>query len=511
MADKKFRFWFPIDEMKKGTDESGEVEMKFGGYASTMRKDVDGENLDPSGFDLSYFNERGIVNWNHGKTPETIIGEPIEAKIIGKKLWVSTKLYNRSELAKGVYALGETLEQSGATRRLGYSIEGIVTERDPNNPTKVKKAMITNMAITLNPKNPDSIIDIIKGTFNEFDDSVDTSADELLKQVSNGGANGGTQYIIDITRPDGCRVVVDKDYQIKITKALDTINGKPLIKEDLDNKLVDLNKVSSKKDYLSKAQIMEKIFSKFGVIDLLNANKIFNKINSTMKKNQKNSELANITEEVLEKALGKMSDSLSDDILNKNMKNDEAEEEVDPNDAIETDENEEEEYEEKPKPKAKAKPKAKPEMNDNMEKGSLSESLAIVLKGLNDKINKFNEKFDALEKSLDSQAELLNEIADSAPAPKSITKSNSKPLGRSFEKGIEDEFEKGVNGEESEKTLSVSKQKGAVLSVLDNLAFGAKGFNPTIAKAMTTFESSGTLEKAIVDEIKTSTGIQLVN
>lgn len=511
MSDKKFRFWFPIDNMSKGKDEAGEVEMKFGGYASTTRKDIDGEHLDPSGFDLSYFNERGIVNWNHGKTPETIIGEPIEAKIKNNKLWVSTKLYNRSDLAKNVYTLGQTLEKSGATRRLGYSIEGIVTERDPINPAKVKKALITNMAITLNPKNPDSIIDIIKGTFNEFTEETDATAEELLKQVSNGGANGGTQYIIDITRPDGYRITVDCQYKIKIIKALDTENGKALIKEDVDNKLIDLNKISSKKRYLSKGQVFDKIFDKFGVIDLTTANKIFNKINTNMKKNQKeqSTNLADITEEVLEKALDAMSDSLDETtkpILKKGVD--------DANDAIETDDDDdenEEEEEETPKPKAKGKPFEK-KGGDKMEKGLDSSALAIVLKGINNKLNEMNKRFDTMEKAIESQDELLNEIADSSPAPKSITKSATKPLQREFEKGIVDEFEKGIDDENGVKTVSVSKQKHQILGILDNMAFNQKeGFNPVMAKALTSFESAGTLEKGIVDEINKFAGIQLVN
>ena len=65
------------------------------------------------------------------------------------------------------------------------SIEGKVLERDKNNRRRVKKALVTNLALTFEPVNSNSFFDIVKGrqatdfvdySFNDektFDDCVD--------------------------------------------------------------------------------------------------------------------------------------------------------------------------------------------------------------------------------------------------------------------------------------------------------------------------------------------------
>ena len=67
--NNNFRFWIPLDEISKSKDEQGNVVMKFGGLASTKRRDTDGETLDPAGFEIDYLKEKGIINWNHNKKP----------------------------------------------------------------------------------------------------------------------------------------------------------------------------------------------------------------------------------------------------------------------------------------------------------------------------------------------------------------------------------------------------------------------------------------------------------
>lgn len=167
---ENFRFWVPLDTINKSTDKEGRTIMKVGGIASTKTKDMDGESLDPEGFDISYLKNKGIVNWNHNKSPNAIIGEPTKANITKAGLHVECELYPDNPLANQVYELAETLEKNSKTRRLGFSIEGKATERDELDPTKVTKAMVTNIALTISPKNPDSIVNIIKGNFNELND-----------------------------------------------------------------------------------------------------------------------------------------------------------------------------------------------------------------------------------------------------------------------------------------------------------------------------------------------------
>lgn len=217
MSEKNhFRFWVPLTEITKGKDKDGNDIMKLGGIASTRSRDTDGEILDPNGFDLSYFKQRGHVNWNHSKEPSDIVGEVAKAEVRKDGLWVESTLFPTSKRAKQVYELAQTLKKDSSKLKLGYSIEGKVIERDPTDQSRVTSAFISAVALTPSPKNPDSIVDIIKGNFHGWGDDDPTPP---LDPIDFDEANGGDQHIIDITRPDGKRVTVDKNYNIKIHKA----------------------------------------------------------------------------------------------------------------------------------------------------------------------------------------------------------------------------------------------------------------------------------------------------
>ena len=92
------------------------------------------------------------------------------------------------------------------------------------------KAMITNMAITATPKNMGTWVDLVKGEiFNE----------EYKYDVEKSGeVNGGKITILDVVAPDGRRIIVDQDFNIKVVgKALSTTTGRALIREDLEGVL----------------------------------------------------------------------------------------------------------------------------------------------------------------------------------------------------------------------------------------------------------------------------------
>ena len=78
-------------------------------------------------------------------------------------------LYSDSQLAKDVYGLAELLQKNSKKRRLGFSIEGKVLERDPLDESKITKARLTGLAITHIPKNPATICEIMKGERDGFD------------------------------------------------------------------------------------------------------------------------------------------------------------------------------------------------------------------------------------------------------------------------------------------------------------------------------------------------------
>lgn len=302
-----FRFFVPIDNIEKGTDEKGEEVMRVAGLASTKTKDMDGESLDPNNFDISYLCNKGIINYNHSTSPDAIIGEPEKAEIRKEGLWVQSILYPTSKLAKSVWNLANTLQTHSKTRRMGYSIEGKALSRDPLDKSRVTKALITNIALTVSPKNPDSIVNIMKGNFNELEDSE-------LKPIDNFDELLETAFI--------------EKYE-NIVKSMDAEgNGEPLVKESVEGGKPKKNLKKKKEEddededsdvkegkpspedkkadikTLTKSAVIEKIL-KFGeekglVINFQKANQIFNTINSLAmaKKEQKTA----ITEDVLEKA-----------------------------------------------------------------------------------------------------------------------------------------------------------------------------------------------------------------
>ncbi|MDD6224071.1 MAG: hypothetical protein PUB18_03630, partial [bacterium] len=241
-----FSFWCPVDISKAIDETTGEEIMLLGGIASTADEDSDGEFLDPKGFDIKPLIESGLVNWHHqAKTcPATIVGEPTKAEIRKDGLYIETKLYPSSQVARDIWELAQTLDRDSKTRRLGYSIEGKVLERKSNDPKspdykKISKAIITGVAITHQPKNPKTFANIIKG---EIDDDFDEE---------------------------------EEDENTDEEKSLDTTEARPLIKEELDPKI----KVST----FGKSEVMEKLFQDIPGISIEKAKKIYNLIQNISK------------------------------------------------------------------------------------------------------------------------------------------------------------------------------------------------------------------------------------
>lgn len=258
----KFKFHLPLDLVKAG--EGSDKKMVLGGIASTMDKDSDGEFLDPQGFELDYLQQYGFANWNHSKKPEDIVGEIVKSKVDKRGLYLETELFPENPLSKNIYNLAEILYKKNSKRRLGFSIEGKVLERDLLNPKIVKKAKITGVAITPVPKNHNTIADIIKGEFLD-EETLNKSEDE---------------FVFDEISPQGMRIQVDKDFNISIfdttdpnkkpfdivTKDLSTSSGSALIPESLEGK----------PKILTKSEAYEKIIEKFPNISFNNCKKLLN-------------------------------------------------------------------------------------------------------------------------------------------------------------------------------------------------------------------------------------------
>lgn len=353
MSKNNFRFFVPLSEISKSKNEEGVEVMKMGGLASTKRRDTDNESLDPNGFDITYLNSRGVVNWNHSKDPSDVIGEPTKAEITKKGLYVESMLYADSDKAQKVYKLAETLRKSGGKRRLGYSIEGKATERDPLDETKVTKAMITNVALTISPKNPDSIVDIIKGNYNGWDDNEKPPIEPALDiEKALDGIN--KEYIVSMVRPDGMKVTVDGAYNVKISKsnddsdeddedeekAMTTDSGAAVIPEHVDGETKEMlnggpqsklkkaeNDDTETEQYLTEEQVIQKILASDSVISFEKANKIFLTLKELTMSNTAG-KTTTISDDLLEKSLAKLGFK-KDSTIEKGKRGGEEEEDVD--------------------------------------------------------------------------------------------------------------------------------------------------------------------------------------
>jgi len=200
-------------------------ELLIYGVASTNHKDSDGETLEPSGFELSRFLKSGFLNLEHKSKEDLayIVGEPKDAFIKNNELHIVGKLYKGSDKARNIYKTIKLLEEEGSDRKIGYSIEGKALQRDPSNNKRITKALITNCAITQSAKNQNTWASIVKG-------------EQETDYVPNTEANGGQVYLLDVTKPDGTRIRVDKDFHIKVDKAMSTQSGAPLMPESLGGK-----------------------------------------------------------------------------------------------------------------------------------------------------------------------------------------------------------------------------------------------------------------------------------
>jgi len=238
-----FSFFVPIEsegleKAAKKTKKSGRYDnMVIEGIASDSSIDSDEEVLEPKGFELERFMSMGWVNYEHRLRDDTkyIIGEPLEAKIVDNKFYIKAKLFKERELARNLYDTMIMLKEVGSKKKIGWSIEGKAITRDVRNPKIVKKALITGIAITAQPKNSNSYADIVKGGYSNPLPNYEYETEDGNVEKSIQSTNGRITYLVDITDKDkGIRYTIDKDLNLKVEKAMSTTTAQPLIKESLE-------------------------------------------------------------------------------------------------------------------------------------------------------------------------------------------------------------------------------------------------------------------------------------
>lgn len=315
ISKDKFNFFVPV-ELVKGTKTGQEMYIK--GICSSEVEDSDGETLLPAGFDVSALLATGFLNYNHqaGKTASAIIGEPTKAEIVnnGKDLYLEGFLYADSDEAKAVYKLAQTLEKNSSKRRLGFSIEGKALEKDPLNPKRITKARITGVAITAMPKNPNTLLSIMKGEYEDafVTDEIEKSEiniEGLVKEFQDW--NSSSKYSVESVQEfleNNHEDHIDLKEKLfeEINKAMTAEAGDRVTsKESVEGGIKTLDMLTKEKENeikkLKKSEVYNKIFERYG-----------NDINQDIKKAKQiyqltqefNIKLYNMTgEETISKAL----------------------------------------------------------------------------------------------------------------------------------------------------------------------------------------------------------------
>lgn len=157
-----FKFEIPLEVFEKSEAEGGKGR-RIGGIVSTDDLDRQDETVIQEGMDFQPFLDHGWFNDNHGRGIDAVVGYPEVAELrqLGKsKGWyVEGYLLDGVQKAEEIWTRANALQKTG--RRLGFSVEGDVVERDPENPKQVRKAIVRNVAITHCPVNTNTSLDIL--------------------------------------------------------------------------------------------------------------------------------------------------------------------------------------------------------------------------------------------------------------------------------------------------------------------------------------------------------------
>lgn len=158
---KTFKFHIPFNFEKAGADGSSLI----GGICSTDDMDAEGERLLQEGLDFDPFLKGGFFNDNHASDTGAAIGHPTMAELRelpnGRKGWyVAGQLYN-TQRGREIRELAEALERSQSGRRLGFSVEGQVIDRDPSDPSTVRRAVVKEVAVTRCPINTNTELQLL--------------------------------------------------------------------------------------------------------------------------------------------------------------------------------------------------------------------------------------------------------------------------------------------------------------------------------------------------------------
>jgi hypothetical protein len=186
LENDDFTVWAPacVGVLKKSGVSQADIEATrpIGGWCSTENLDRQDEVVVAKGLDFSEFVAYGYFNDNHKQDTSAVLGYPRVARLEKSRWWTEGNLLVGYGPSDKVWELAKAMAKSRAPRKLGFSIEGKVMERDGSN--RIVRAKVRNVAITNAPVNTDCQWGILSKAFAPMK-TVETAALKALAEKSS--------------------------------------------------------------------------------------------------------------------------------------------------------------------------------------------------------------------------------------------------------------------------------------------------------------------------------------
>lgn len=194
MENNEFNIFIPFEKSIRSDGAHGRF---IHGYASTYHEDSVGDIVLPTELDISTFMTRGYINYEHKPGDRYKIGVPTDKTYIdpSRGLFVEAKLFDNNPYADRMWEIASRIssgeEEQKRDHMLGFSIEGSFSHRDVDDVRVMRNVRITNIALTVNPKNKNA-------SWHAFTKSFTTGNDVI--QPENPGYSEGALRAQSIAR-----------------------------------------------------------------------------------------------------------------------------------------------------------------------------------------------------------------------------------------------------------------------------------------------------------------------
>jgi len=161
-----FSLWTPLT-LSKAADLGETLKAYIGGIVSTEAQDLQGDKILQGGCQWDYFLSKGWLNYEHQQGAENILGVPTAVSPVtldngNSATRIEGYLMLDRPKAREVYEAAKAIQTaSTGLRSIGFSVEGQVLARDPDDPQIITKSRILNVSVTAHPVNPDARLEIL--------------------------------------------------------------------------------------------------------------------------------------------------------------------------------------------------------------------------------------------------------------------------------------------------------------------------------------------------------------